>query len=174
MQAEHEIHAEYRCIGAQMSNLQLVGPNNMFDAAYMYARLGCGGRYRAVLWPFSALHSFGAAQEQYQGDTLGRSLTPCGGHLLRRLNLEYAKLKLLENMLVELQIRPTTRTRSAQTAVSHATCCTCASLNDCLNNSATSVVLLCIGKCCFYLLPSCVEVTSFGHASAGESCSARV
>ena len=99
-----------------MSNVQPGNVDSMIDAARSYAQNNSGGKYHAILWPFSALDSYNVAEQQYQGDRPVWLLA--GGHLLKMLNLEYAKLQRLEHTLTGLRRVPATQ--SALTSVSHA------------------------------------------------------
>ena len=96
-----ETRIEYRCVGAQLSNVQPGNVDGLIDAARGYAQNNSGGKYHAILWPFSALNSYNVAEHQYHGERPAWWLS--GGHLLKLLNLEYAKLQRLEHTLIGLR-----------------------------------------------------------------------
>lgn len=74
-----------------MSNQQPGDADGMVAAARDYAQNNRGGKYHAILWPFAALNSYNIAEEEYQGS---RVPTYClGCHLLKSLNMEYARLQ---------------------------------------------------------------------------------
>ena len=102
-----------------MSNVQPADVDGMIEAARGYAQNNRGGKYHAILWPFAALNSYNIAENQYQGD--GAVWSMSGGHLLRMLNLEYAKLQRLEHTLVSLRRGHDIDTRDALNLVSRAT-----------------------------------------------------
>ena len=100
-----------------MSNDQPSNVDGMIKAAQNYAQNNRGGKYHAILWPFSALNSYNIAEHQFMAADRPRwSLS--GGHLLKMLNLEYAKLQRIEHTLTGLAGRPTVDTKEALVAVS--------------------------------------------------------
>ena len=116
LQENYETKIEYHCVGAQMRNVQPGDVDGMVNAARGYAQDNRGGKFHAILWPFSALNSYNVAEHGYQGDRpiWQRS----GGHLLKMLNLEYAKLQRLEHTLAGLPLVPKSDTRDAMKIVS--------------------------------------------------------
>lgn len=97
MQDHCETKIQYHCIGARMSNTQPGDADGMIAAARDYAQNNRGGKYHAILWPFSALNSYNIAEHKYHGHKLQG--VQAGGHLLKMLNMEYARLQRLEHTL---------------------------------------------------------------------------
>lgn len=86
-----------------MSNQQPGDADGMVAAARDYAQNNRGGKYHAILWPFAALNSYNMAEEQYQGNRLPAYRLGC--HLLKSLNMEYARLQRLDHTFSLLRDR---------------------------------------------------------------------
>ena len=111
VQDQCETKIEYHCVGARMSNAQPGDADGMIVAARDYAQNNRGGKYHAILWPYSTLDSYNVAESKYQGDKPQGALS--GGHLLKMLNLEYARLQRLEHTLSGLGNRSSTALKAA-------------------------------------------------------------
>lgn len=122
LQEQYETKIEYHCTGAQMSNDQPSNVDGMIRAAQNYAQNNRGGKFHAILWPFSALNSYNVAEHQFMAAGRPQRLM-FGGHLLKMLNLEYAKLQRLEHTLTGIAGRPSTQTKEALVAVSASSYC---------------------------------------------------
>ena len=86
-----------------MSNQQPGDADGMVAAARDYAQNNRGGKYHAILWPFAALNSYNIAEDQYQGNWLPTYRLGC--HLLKSLNVEYARLQRLDHTFSLLRDR---------------------------------------------------------------------
>lgn len=112
-----------------MSNEQPSNIDGMIDAARNYARSNRGGKYHAILWPFSAIDSYNTAEQQFQADRPVQMLY--GGQLLKLLNLEFAKLQRLEHTLVSLRGQGTdVREAIKLVSDSYATCLVMAHMHN--------------------------------------------
>ena len=137
-----------------MSNSQPGDADGMIAAARDYAQHNRGGKYHAILWPFAALNSYNIAEGQYHGNRVPEYRV--GSHLLKALNMEYARLQRLEHTLNCL---------TGKTDVDDA-----AQTVNCLYTLKSSV--LC-NSCLFYLLSGFIrQCNAVCLLIAGPACTA--